>query len=195
MEPIFSEVMRVFRKDDIARRYFIMNSFDGALTILGIIVALYLSGTTSVKVIIVSCVGAAIAMGVSGLWGAYSAEYAERLRKFKELERHMMKKLNGTDLERRMKIITVTLALVDGLSPAAISLIILLPFLMLGYFSYGVMDAYHMSIGIVDLILLGLGVIVGAIAKESVAYSAAKMLLAGIIVAAISVTLDSMKVI
>ena len=37
----YSEITQV---DEIARRYFVMNAFDGCLTILGIIVGAYVAG-------------------------------------------------------------------------------------------------------------------------------------------------------
>jgi len=80
------KVLKELKNEEIARRYFVMNSFDGALTILGIIIAVYLSGQNNPGVIITSSLGASIAMAVSGIWGAYSIEKAERQRVLKELE-------------------------------------------------------------------------------------------------------------
>jgi predicted membrane protein (TIGR00267 family) len=190
-----SDIVRIIREEDIARRYFVMNSFDGALTILGIIVALYLSSITETRIIIVSCIGAAVAMGVSGFWGAYSAEYAERRKKFLELEMHMMKDLDGTRVEESMRSKTIVIALIDGLSPATVAIIILTPFLMSKYGHFSIMDAYRFSIGIVALILVFLGSFVGYIARERMVWNGLKMLSAGIIVAVISIALESMKVI
>jgi len=48
----------------ITRRYFVMNAFDGALTMLGVVIGAYIAGS--------------IAMGASGMSGAYMAEKAER---------------------------------------------------------------------------------------------------------------------
>ncbi|MFH1403062.1 MAG: VIT1/CCC1 transporter family protein [Candidatus Altiarchaeota archaeon] len=189
------EILEILGKEDIARRYFVMNSFDGALTILGIIAALYLSHVTEAKIIIISCMGAAVAMGVSGFWGAYSAEYAERLNKFKELEKHMMKDLDGTKVEKSMKVKTVVIAMVDGISPALASIIILVPFFLSRSGVISIIDAYHASMILVAGILMGIGAFVGSIAKENTVKNAFKMLSAGVIVAVLSVALESMKVV
>jgi predicted membrane protein (TIGR00267 family) len=188
-------ILRVVYEEDIARRYFVMNSFDGALTILGIIVALYLSNVTSSRIVTVSCIGAAIAMGVSGFFGAYATEHAERKREFEELERHLMTRLRGTEVERKMKVVTLVIALVDGLSPAFVSLLIVTPFILKGYGGYSIVDAYHMSIGIITLVLLGLGGFVGYIAKDNIPRNAFRMLAAGILVAVISLALEYLKLI
>jgi predicted membrane protein (TIGR00267 family) len=195
MASRLSEFIRVVRREDIARRYFVMNSFDGALTILGIIIALYLTDVASARIILVSCLGAAVAMGVSGFFGAYASEQAERKRKFLDLERHLMKDLDGTRVERRMKRIIVIIALVDGLSPVIVSLIIISPFILRSAGGYTVADAYLASFALVAAILMGLGAFIGTIAKESAARNALKMLAAGIIVTLISVGLEYMKVI
>ncbi len=56
----FRDYVRVTK---IARRYFVMNAFDGALTMLGILVGAYLSGNASTTLVITAGIGASIAMG------------------------------------------------------------------------------------------------------------------------------------
>jgi hypothetical protein len=63
---------------EIARRLFAMNSFDGILTILGVLMGNYLAGVREPQVIIVTGLATSVSMGVSGLWGAYMTESAER---------------------------------------------------------------------------------------------------------------------
>ncbi|MDH5376372.1 MAG: hypothetical protein OEZ21_11250, partial [Candidatus Bathyarchaeota archaeon] len=55
----------------ISRRYFIMNAFDGATTILGIVIGAYVAEITSEFLVIWSGLGATLAMGLSGFVGAY----------------------------------------------------------------------------------------------------------------------------
>ena len=55
-----------------------MNVFDGATTILGILVGAYVAGVTNQFQVIGSSLGATIAMGLSGFAGAYMTEEAER---------------------------------------------------------------------------------------------------------------------
>ncbi|MFC2162220.1 VIT1/CCC1 transporter family protein [Candidatus Altiarchaeota archaeon] len=195
MKINFLEIIRVIREEDIARRYFVMNSFDGTLTALGIILALYLAQISSSRIIIISCMGAAIAMGVSGFWGAYSAEYAERRQKFLELERHMMKDLDGTNVERSMMLKTIVISLVCGVSSILASVTIIIPFVFSHSKLLDIQQAYMISIMIVACILAGMGIFVGSIARENILVSALKMLSAGIIVTVLSIMLESVKVI
>ena len=62
----------------ITRRYFVMNAFDGALTMLGVIFGAYVSGVLKPMIIISAGIAGSIAMGVSGMSGAYMTEKAER---------------------------------------------------------------------------------------------------------------------
>jgi hypothetical protein len=54
-----------------------VNGFDGALTILGFIIGFTLSAETELAVVINSCLGASIALGMSGVNSAYISESAD----------------------------------------------------------------------------------------------------------------------
>src|SRR5438034_6214273 len=64
----------------IVRRYFVIGAFDGALTILGIIIGtVAVAADESHKAIILSAsIGAGIALAVSSAVGAYEAERVEK---------------------------------------------------------------------------------------------------------------------
>jgi len=72
----------------IARRKFFNNCFDGALTSAGIVsgfFVLFLINPTFIttSIILITGFATALAIGVSGLWGAFLSEDAERKKKFK----------------------------------------------------------------------------------------------------------------
>src|SRR5664280_3756993 len=71
---------------EIARRYFAMNAFDGVLTALGVLVGGYLGGVDSPRAIFIVVLTTAVGMGVSGFYGSYLVERAERGRAMRELE-------------------------------------------------------------------------------------------------------------
>ena len=62
----------------IARRYFVMNAFDGAMTVLGMVVGFFANQVVNPVIVIIGGIGACIAMSISGDFGAYFAEKAER---------------------------------------------------------------------------------------------------------------------
>ncbi|MBS7635721.1 hypothetical protein KEJ37_00005 [Candidatus Bathyarchaeota archaeon] len=58
----------------MARRYFVMNGFDGAMTIFGIILGSWMVGVIKPEVILLAGLGACLVMGVSGFFGAFMVE-------------------------------------------------------------------------------------------------------------------------
>ncbi len=168
---------------EIARRYFAMNSFDGVLTILGILIGSFVGGIRQANIIISAGLGASIALMVSGLWGTYLTEYAERTRGLKELERSTLIKLGKTDIGKASKAATIIVALVNGLSPLIAGILVLIPFFLSDFFN--ILNIYYTSIGIAFLILFALGMFLGKISKESMVKMGFKMILAGVASAAL----------
>ncbi|PIN99598.1 hypothetical protein COT72_05600 [archaeon CG10_big_fil_rev_8_21_14_0_10_43_11] len=89
MTNLFVQIINAALYDPIARRYFVKNTFDGILTVIGILAGFWISGVKQPGIIILGCVGAAIAIAVAGLWGAYFTEKAERLKRFHDLEKEL----------------------------------------------------------------------------------------------------------
>ena len=79
----------------IARRKFFNNCFDGALTCAGIVsgafvIFLFGGGNNSPNSIVILGFSTALAIGISGLWGAFLSEEAERKKKIIDLKREMV---------------------------------------------------------------------------------------------------------
>ena len=85
--------LRITEMGEIIRRYFVMNAFDGVLTSLGIIIsnfALYFTGEgQSSQFILITGYATTIAIGISGLAGAFLAETAELRRSNLEIKEAM----------------------------------------------------------------------------------------------------------
>ena len=111
----------------IARRYFVTNGFDGALTMLGITMGFYTSNSIATPVIISACLGAAIALTVSGLASAYMSESAEREKELKELEQAVAGNLEDTAHGRAARWVPILIAMVNGFAPLLIALFIMSP--------------------------------------------------------------------
>src|SRR5439155_1000843 len=79
----------------IIRRYFVIGAFDGALTVLGIIIGASAFGTLEEhKALVLSAsFGAAIALAVSSAVGAYEAERVEKKLDIRTIERAMLARL------------------------------------------------------------------------------------------------------
>ena len=174
--------LRIIKDEEIARRYFVMNSLDGALTILGVVIGMFFSGVDEPKVVMIASIGAAVAMAVSGIWGAYAAERAERLNSLRDLEKHMLRSLGGTRIGRSVQIMSILVALVNGLSPLFVSILLVLPFFasQLGIVSMKI--AYVVALSLIFVVLFLTGLLVGKIGQENMLKSGVKMATAGIVV-------------
>jgi len=176
----FKEYDDIAEIGEIARRYFVMNAFDGVLTIIGVLTGSYVAGVESASVVISTGLATSIAMGVSGLWGAYFTEAAERKRDLDELENHTLTDLSETRIGRASRLAGVIVALVDGFAPFLSALIALLPF----FFSVSLGDiyiSYYLSLGIALLSLFGLGAFLGMVSRGNFALWGLKMIGAGLL--------------
>ncbi len=103
---------------EIARRYFPMNAFDGVLTALGIVTGAYFGGVTDPRSVVVVMASASLSLGVSGFYGSYLSEQAERTRALRELEDTMLSRLDSTDVGSAARYAALAIAAVAGLASA-----------------------------------------------------------------------------
>lgn len=123
-------LLNLSRAHGIGRRYFFTNGYDGALTMLGLNVGFYSTGDVPTHTVINACLGAAIALFISGLTSAYISESEERKKELAELESAMATSLGKTEYGRATKWVPVWIALVNGFSPLLVSLFIISPLWM-----------------------------------------------------------------
>ncbi len=185
MRNAIRELYRILTEHEIVRRYIIINTFDGALTILGIVVAVFLSGIKDPKLIIVPSIGASVAMCVSGIWGSYAAERAEIRNKIRSIEAHLMKDLSDTEFSRKRENMAWIIGLVDGIIPLVIALILIAPFFCVPSGCLAMNTAYYISMALVAFNLFVLGMFAGKIAQESMLKQGVIMLLAGVLIGVI----------
>ena len=175
--------------DDIARRYFIMNGFDGAMTMLGIVVGAWIMRVHQPGIIITTGLGGCLAMGISGLFGAYMAEKAERRRYLKMLEDAILSPLDNSMYDRASNFAPVYAALIDGLSPMLTAMVSIVPFILtLGGF-LSIWHAYTASFILTLTMLFSLGLYLGKVAKENMWWYGIQMVAAGVITATILILL------
>ena len=172
-----SFLLRITHSDGIARRYFVVNGFDGALTMLGLILGFLFSAPTELPVIISVCLGAAIALGMSGVSSAYVSEAAERRRALAELEAAMVTDLQQSAHGEAARSVPLLIALVNGAAPLFISLIILIPLWLSNAGMVMPFSPLHAAIGIALLSIFLLGVFLGRISGMSLLRSGLQTLL------------------
>ncbi len=173
---------------EIARRYLAMNAFDGALTMLGLILGgLFtidpLNYTPGFNAILLAAAGTSIAMAISGFSGSYLAESAERDREVDDLGKAMLTDMSESMYAKASRTTSIVVAIVDGASPAVAGFLVITPlfFVPSGLLDYRI--AFYMGIIICMLLLFVLGLFLGAVSKKNMWSYGAKTLFAGILTA------------
>ena len=202
---------------EIARRKFFNNCFDGALTCAGIVSGFFImflsEHTRNVpNTVIITGFATALAIGISGLWGAFLSEEAERKKKITDMKKEMaiietddeetidhsennIKKIKKnknknkkerTLLERAENFATIVASLVDGGAPVLGSSLPLVPF-----FFGTVLTPIHFIISYIVLVglLVYLGVFLGKISGGGRVRYAIHLVTAGVVTLIVSILL------
>jgi predicted membrane protein (TIGR00267 family) len=172
---------------EIARRYFVINAFDGTLTTLGVIAGAFAGGVTKVGTVISLILATAVSIGVAGFYGSYQVERAERDRALRELEETTLTSMADTDLASASRYATIIVAAVDGLSPLIASLVIMLVFVFVPPLS--IHSAYYGAGAVAFVELFLLGVFLGRVGRERLWLAGIKLMGAGAVALAISLLL------
>ncbi len=175
----FREYLEVSRAHEIARRLFVMNAFDGCLTIMGVVIGAHFSGVTDARIVVVAGIGGSVAMGISGISGAYLAERAERKRDLKKLEMAMLRRLDGTHFARASEFASFVIAFVDGISPAISAAILVMPYLFVPQISMDTAFYISLLLGLSELFTLG--VFLARISDEKPLLSGIQMIIIGVL--------------
>lgn len=200
----------------IARRKFFNNCFDGALTCAGIVSGIFIifmsknADQFTPQTVIVTGFATALAIGISGLWGAFLSEEAERKKKVDDMKKEMAlierkedenselseperkikkKKKNKkkmTLLEKAEKFATIVASLVDGGAPVLGSSLPLIPFLFGGKLTY---MHFIFSYIILGALLVYLGNYLGKISGGGRVRYAIHLVTAGIVTLLVSILL------
>ena len=182
--------LRVTKAQKILRRYFAMNAFDGAMTSLGVVIGAYISDILDPQAVIGVILVGGLAMAVSGFSGTYLTESAERNHSLNELENAMLVNLDDTIYGKASKYVSIIAALVDGSAPFLASIPSVIPFYLTSIGVLNIMTAFIMSVTASLATLFSLGVYLGRLSGSNVIISGLKMVVAGILVAALAIVLN-----
>ncbi|MCK4849016.1 MAG: VIT1/CCC1 transporter family protein [Candidatus Heimdallarchaeota archaeon] len=175
------ELLAMGETEGIAKRYAIMNAFDGSLTALGIIIGSFLAHVIFPSTVILAGLGASIAMGVSGGFGAYLTETALKKQELLEKESAMLEEINDTVMDQAAQVSSIFVAVVDGLSPFIASSISFLPFFVILWTGLPIEIAYLTSVFFTAVTLFILGAYLGVISKENKWLYGIRMIIAGVV--------------
>ncbi|MFT5658556.1 MAG: putative membrane protein (TIGR00267 family) [Gammaproteobacteria bacterium] len=178
-------LLHISSSHGIARRYFVVNGFDGALTMLGLIIGFALSTSAELSTVMNACLGAAIALGMSGLSSAYISETAERKHALDMLEQAMARDLQHSAHGKAARLVPWIIALVNGLAPLAISLLILMPLWLANAGVQLPLSPLYAAILVALALVFLLGVFLGRIAEISWLRSGLHTLIMAVLTAAL----------
>lgn len=177
----------MLRAEAIVRRYLVINSFDGALVALGIILGLFVAGGLQAGLVVRVVFASGFAMFLSGFFGCYFAERAERSREIEEIERAVLRKLDKSVLHEASRRVPIVAAAVNGLSPLLISTSVVAPFLFAP--RIGITPALYASIAIGFGSLFSLGCFLGKVSKTSLVRSGLQMSAVAVLIIALMLLL------
>ena len=163
----------------IARRYFVIGAFDGALTVLGVIIGAYVAEASvhpelARQLIIGAGLAGGIALAVSSAVGAYEAERVEHILCHRNLEQAMLSSVEGARKEA-MTVSIVVSATVHGAAPMIAAAVPLVPF-----FFMPLHEAVVTGIVITMIFLFVLGAFLGSLIKEIFVYTGLRFVIAGL---------------
>lgn len=178
-------LLRLSRSHGIVRRYFVVNGFDGALTMLGIIAGFYQGEQVTTGVVIAACMGAAVALGVSGLTSAYISESAEQERQLQALREAMITDLNDSAHARSVRLAPFLVAGANGLSPFLMALIIMTPLFIshAGWSAWS--NPLEASIAVALVLIFLLGVFLGRVSNTFWLWSGLRTMLVAVVTGAL----------
>ncbi len=175
---------------EIARRYLAMNAFDGALTMLGLILGGLIAMTATpinshliFNSTTLAAIGTCLAMAISGFSGSYLTESAERDREVDEIGKAMLSDMTHSMYAKATRVTSIVVALVDGLAPSMAALFIIVPLMLVPFGVLNYITAFYTAIGLCMILLFMLGLFLGKVSGKSMWNYGAKTLLAGIVTA------------
>ncbi|MFX1313571.1 MAG: VIT1/CCC1 transporter family protein [Promethearchaeota archaeon] len=193
---------------EIARRKFFNNCFDGALTCAGIVSGIFIIFLNNPSQfipenVVITGFATALAIGVSGLWGAFLSEEAERKKKVVDMKKEMadiedeetIKIKKGENkrknrkkpiLEKAENFATIVASLVDGVAPVLGSSLPLIPFF---FGSSLTLTHFIFSYIILASLLIYLGIFLGKISGGGRIRYALHLVTAGVVTLIISILL------
>src|SRR5881397_1108546 len=164
------------------RRYFVIGAFDGALTVLGIIIgaAATVGGRPESRGLVLAVsASASIALAISSAVGAYEAERVE-----KKLHRHSIERAMLVELSQEHRSAFRAAALVSagvhGAAPMIAALIPTVPFLFADFWT-----ATVIAIVVTLAFLFALGAYLGSLIRERIVITGLRFVATGLGTAAL----------
>lgn len=171
------EIVEITNVGPIARRYFVIGAFDGALTVLGIVIgaATTLEDTpASSSFVVIVSFAAAVALSISSTVGAYEAERVEKKMQSHSIERAMLSELSR-EHKSAFRAAALYSAGIHGIAPMLAALIPIVPFLAMP-FRTAALSATLLTLAF----LFSLGAYLGSLVRERIVLTGIRFVATGL---------------
>jgi predicted membrane protein (TIGR00267 family) len=185
----FAEYRRIAQVDEIGRRVIANNGFDGVLTMIGVLMGSWVAGVRDPRIVLSTGLATCMAMGISGAWGSYVAESAERKHAMQDLEQAMLRDMSNSKQARASRFAILVITALDGLSPLLAGMMVLLPFIF-GSLWGDITYAYFAGLALALVVLFGLGAFLATVARENILRAGVRMILAGAVCVGVTLLLS-----
>jgi len=156
---------------------------------VGVVMGSFVVGVEEAAVVLITGLSTALAIGISGGWGAYLTESAERRHALTELEKSTLTDLRQSKIGKASRAAVFIVAAVDGLSPFLAAFVVVMPFFfapLLPSLDY----AFYASLGMALLALFGLGTYLASISQENRLSYGVKTAVAGVVSMGLSLFIE-----
>jgi predicted membrane protein (TIGR00267 family) len=176
---------------DIARRYFSLQIFDGAMVGIGLVFGFHISGFHGYESLLRAIIPILIGIAISGYTGAFVSERAEQAYRIRRLERATLTEMSGTMLASVGTQATIFVSLVNSLSAVTATALVSTPYILASALKALPEHGLYLSM-IICLALLSLsGSVVGKTTGIGVLRTALQMAGAGVVAAALIILVES----
>ncbi len=187
---------RITELGALTRRYLVIGAFDGALTIVAIVLAALagamlfdvLVSPSEIDILVRAGLSAAVGLALSSGWGAYEAERVERRKEIQLLEQQMQRPMDGCMVDSAVHFATGWASFIHGISPLPAAILPLIPLIL---FPLDFVFAGFISVSITMIFLFLLGVWMGRISKSNILTGGLRIVIVGLITALICVLIGA----
>lgn len=170
----------MFPRDEVVRRYLLINTFEGIVVVFAIILSFHFLGIRSPASLLATSVSALLSSALAGTIIVLFVEKAERTKTLADYEHAMLRRLNNTWLEKRMKRAIYEACLAEGVAPMIVGGICVLPIALscLGALPYDI--ALELSVGEIAASLFWIGIQLGKVVRRNKVVYGSSLLAVGL---------------
>ncbi len=174
-------IMSLTETSGIARRYFALNAFDGALIGLGAIFGFYISGMYDYRVVLLTIMAIAVGSAISGFSGAFISEKLEQEARVKRLEEAILTNLKDSIHYQASLTSSIIVSIINGVSSLISIFSVSAPYVICIYLSLSEVVGILSSITSFFAVLTILGYFFGRELKIRTISVVSRILLVGIV--------------